>query len=336
MKIKTLLVGCIPPPIGGISVHMNRFLESFSKPSEIELAIFDIRKIKIFKKNCKSGFFSLFPEFFHSKIIHTHISNKLINLILAIISKIFLKKVIYTHHSSIFGNSVFLKWIFYICDKIIVVNQSSLACPEIRKYLSKIVVIPAFIKPYKFDEIDNEILNFIKNYNFIIVANGFRANMWNTINLYGFDLLIKAYNFATEKKLIDSSALVLVDPSNTSSEIVNTLLSKMPEITRNSVKFVGRQIDFSSLIKYASVVVRPTRTDGDALTIREAIYLDKPVIASNVVERPEGVITYDTEDYIDLANKLKDVFSKKIKLNKYTQPDFGMEIINLYKNILSK
>lgn len=335
MKIKTLLVGCIPPPIGGISIHMKRFLDNYSDGIETELTVFDIRKLKILKKNSKDSF-ALFSEFFNSNIIHLHNTNKSLNILLAIISKLFIKKVVYTHHNSIFGNSRLLKWLFSLCDAIVVVNKSSLNCSLLRKHQSKVVVIPAFIKPFKFEEIDNEILNFMKKKQFIIVANGFRANMWKTTNLYGFDILIKAYNYAIENNLINFSALILVDPSNTSIELVNTLLSKMSENIRKTVMFIGKPIDFSSLIKNASVVVRPTRTDGDALTVREAIFLNKPVIASNVVERPEGVITYETDDYIDLANKLRDVFLNRTKMKKIAQSDFGMEIIKLYTNVISK
>lgn len=334
MKIKTLLIGSIPPPIGGISMHVIRFFESYNI-SEAELTVFDIRKLKIFKKDRKLGLVSFFPEFFTSHIIHTHLSNNLLNCAIALLSKLFFKKVVYTHHNTFFETSFFLKWLFLLCDSIIGVNKLSLNSPLFNKYKSKVVIIPAFIKPNKFDEIDQNLLDYIKNYKFIIIANCFRSMMWNTKNIYGFDILVRAFNYAIVNNYIDASTLVLVDPSNTSIEITN-LLSSMHENVKSAVKFIGKPIDFSSLIKHASVVVRPTRTDGDALTIREAIYLNKPVIASNVVERPEGVITYDTEDYIDLANKLREVFLNKKEINTFAQPDYGMEIINLYKKLLSK
>jgi glycosyltransferase involved in cell wall biosynthesis len=43
-------------------------------------------------------------------------------------------------------------------------------------------------------------------------------------------------------------------------------------------------------------MVRPTRSDGDALSIREALHAAVPVVASDVVERPEGTLTFPLED----------------------------------------
>lgn len=52
------------------------------------------------------------------------------------------------------------------------------------------------------------------------------------------------------------------------------------------------------------IVLRPTLDDGDAVSIREAMYLGVPCIASDAVGRPTGCATYRTGDADDLARAI--------------------------------
>ncbi len=47
------------------------------------------------------------------------------------------------------------------------------------------------------------------------------------------------------------------------------------------------------LLYHADLFIRPTYSDGDSVSVREALWAGIPVVASNVCARPEGVITYD-------------------------------------------
>ena len=70
---------------------------------------------------------------------------------------------------------------------------------------------------------------------------------------------------------------------------------------------VHADLSFVKLIKYSDLVLRPTCTDGDALTVREALFLGKPVIASDIVSRPEGTILFKNRDYESMAGKVIEV-----------------------------
>ena len=64
-----------------------------------------------------------------------------------------------------------------------------------------------------------------------------------------------------------------------------------------------------ALLQRADVVVRSTFADGDAITIREALALGVPVVASDTAFRPPGVILFRKGDVPDLLDKLKQVLS---------------------------
>lgn len=59
-----------------------------------------------------------------------------------------------------------------------------------------------------------------------------------------------------------------------------------------------------SVMRKAHVFVRPSYFDGDALSVREALALGIPVVASDTDFRPEGVILFRRGDLADLAETL--------------------------------
>jgi hypothetical protein len=67
-------------------------------------------------------------------------------------------------------------------------------------------------------------------------------------------------------------------------------------------------------------VLRPTLTDGDALTIREALYMNTDVVASKVVKRPEFTTLYETANTDDLFLKIKELRSPKNNIE-FTESD---------------
>ncbi len=67
--------------------------------------------------------------------------------------------------------------------------------------------------------------------------------------------------------------------------------------TRTSAR--GREA--APAIAAADAFVRPTRADGDALSVREALALGTPVVATAVGHRPPGCLLVDAADAEALA-----------------------------------
>jgi glycosyltransferase involved in cell wall biosynthesis len=58
------------------------------------------------------------------------------------------------------------------------------------------------------------------------------------------------------------------------------------------------------VIAACDVFVRPTRADGDALSVREALSLGRNVVASDVGHRPPGCLLFRAGDAAGLARRM--------------------------------
>ena len=72
---------------------------------------------------------------------------------------------------------------------------------------------------------------------------------------------------------------------------------------------VVRQGELWPLTQQCDLFLRPTSSDGDAVSVREALSLGVPVVASDCVPRPPGAVTYRTGDVADLFNKVEEVLA---------------------------
>ena len=64
-------------------------------------------------------------------------------------------------------------------------------------------------------------------------------------------------------------------------------------------------LDCLGLISKADVFVRPTFADGDSISVREALAMNVPVVASDCARRPDGTVLFQTGNSEDLATRLE-------------------------------
>jgi glycosyltransferase involved in cell wall biosynthesis len=67
-----------------------------------------------------------------------------------------------------------------------------------------------------------------------------------------------------------------------------------------------------TLIARSDVFVRPTLADGDALSVREALALGVPVVASDAAGRPPGTVLFPRGDAAALAARVDEVLGRAV------------------------
>lgn len=92
------------------------------------------------------------------------------------------------------------------------------------------------------------------------------------------------------------------------------------------------------LIDRADVLLRTTLFDGDAISVREALFLGTPVLATDNAMRPEGVLLIDGQDQtaflqqIDVALK-----TRKRRLKTQSKANQNIEsVIDLYSKLVRR
>ena len=90
------------------------------------------------------------------------------------------------------------------------------------------------------------------------------------------------------------------------------------------------------LIDNADVLLRTTLYDGDAISVREALFLDTPVIATDNGMRPEGVHVIPMRDADALLNAIRILVSKKTesKLKRVEDRSNIDAVVDLYTRVM--
>ena len=91
--------------------------------------------------------------------------------------------------------------------------------------------------------------------------------------------------------------------------------------------------EFSYFLASANMFIRATNTDGDSVSIRESLYLEKVTIASDVVARPYGVHIFKNRNINSLSEIVKDKILKSDNLIKYKNEDYK-QILNIFNQYL--
>lgn len=340
------MVGPITPPAGGISIHIERLVsllqhefifDYIDEARTIKKEYFNIRELNVFK---------YIKKFKNADLIYIHSGNKFLKKIHILIGKAFNKKIIITFHG--FGNiNNYLvkpldKIIYRLANKIIVVNNEIAEILKLPK--NKYLLRPAFLPPIMSKEtllpeyLINRINEAKSNNKLIICSNASRLNIFNNQDLYGLDMCIQ---LSLQLRDIGEKFLFVF---NVSSLDEGYEMYKNAEETILKAKLcdhfilINENISFVKLIESANIVLRTTNTDGDAISVREALYLNKIVFASDIVERPNGTLLFKNRNHEDLFRKIMEhlINIKNKIINKEETNAQFIEHKIFYKTLIEK
>jgi glycosyltransferase involved in cell wall biosynthesis len=186
------------------------------------------------------------------------------------------------------------------------------------KLPDKILVKNAFLPPpledYNriIDTYSKETKKFLSEKKPIIIANAWKISFYKNIDLYGLDLCIDLASHI-KKTFPQLGFLFAVANDKFNSKYIAEMEDRIKnEGLKHNFHIMTGQKELWPLFKRADLCIRPTMSDGDALSIREALYLKCPVIASDVVPRPNGTILFKSRNIEDLcANAMKILQTKE-------------------------
>ncbi len=342
-KRNILLIGPLPPPMGGVSIHLKRF----SKLLENDFAIDYIDESDIIKTNYFNlrslRLFRYLKKVLRSDLMYINSGTRLLIMFHLIAGKICKKKIILSIHGYPNSKKSFNSYVdsvFYsLSDRIIAVNSYIL--DRVSLPADKCIIKDAFLPPCLEDEPDLPVhlLNWVtqrKNLGKkIISANAFQLRIFNNHDLYGLDMCIEVADILI-KKGFPVSFVFNVSSLEKNRDLYEKYQNTIKELNLNdNFLLLNEELSFVKLITYSDIIVRPTNTDGDALTVREALYFNKPVIASDIVPRPPGTILFKSRDIMDMENKLMDTIVLASKLASPDTTGQNKEYQIFYKQLIN-
>ena len=163
-------------------------------------------------------------------------------------------------------------------------------------------------------------------------SNAWNLVMHNNQDLYGLDMCIEAMVKLKEDKT-NQYYLIFVVASNTNQQ--ERMAAYKKQINDNKLEdcilIWEQSISFVRLLQECDLVLRTTNTDGDAVSIREALHFGKPVLASDVVKRPDGVVLFKTRNVEDLTNKIKELAIKGLDVEIPKSVDYHALYCGIYE-----
>jgi len=336
-------VGSYPPPIGGISIYIKR-MKDFLDLKGIENQVWDYSGIKKKKDDIVNIRFPTIPILYALKkdvsLIHYNICGTKSKNYIGFFNRFLFKnrKKIITIHGNCKG--LFTKNRGLIVKSLNSFNAIICVKSNDKEFLLKqgissdIYEIPAFIPPIvkekEIAEISPELWNFINSHRPIISANASNIVFQNGQDLYGIDMCVDLC--ANLKLSFPKAGLVFclpcIEDYKYFEKIKERIITKGIE---NNFFLNTKPCQLYPIIMKSDVFVRPTNTDGDAVSVRESLHFKIPTVASDVVPRPPGVILFKNREIDDFTLKVKDIIEN---YNFYKRKSEETKVENNSENIL--
>jgi glycogen synthase len=312
--MKILLVGNYPPPFGGISVHVQ-LLNRMLLREGIDTRVLNIDpRAKSSRDYIKIrgyiGFIHQLVFMSCGRIVHLHTNGHntmswLIALCCAWAGRILGRGSIFTIHSGmapeyINGGGPLRRLLIRLAlapqSLVVCVNEQIRGALEGLGYKkSKTLLMPAFLfDPAEVAQLDENRERELSRFRPLLSLVAFFRQE------YGVELLIEA--LAEMRKNFPNVGCAIMG-SGDGEKSLRQLAEERGVADR--LLWLGdlRHGECLGVIKRSDIFVRPTFADGDSVSVREAVELGIPVVASNVGHRPPEVLLFEPGNVVDLTSK---------------------------------
>lgn len=203
-----------------------------------------------------------------------------------------------------------VQWSLRQFDHIVAVT------PEIVELLRPVLpdhpicVIPDFVPQTDGRELPVALASFVEAGDVFVAAAWRLKFLPNGDDLYGFDILATAFQKVAAQS--PSARLVLLvgeEPGRRGRRYLRSLQAQLDGDGLGGRYVIEQGVDLSSVLTHEVTLVRPTRSDGDAVSIREALQNARHVIATDVTARPTGVHVIPAGDSGALATAMEESMS---------------------------
>lgn len=345
-----LQLGPVPPPEGGINRNMFAIRDELLQQGHRSSIIATSRSTKIAKESRHVGIYhprsaiTLIKLLFtiDYDILHLHVGGTITRRVLALIfvCTLFCRgKNILSFHSGGYtetsqgraARSMSIRgFIFRRFSRIVVVNP--LLADVFEHYgvaNEKIRIIYPFVHkaPDKNVAVPDDLARFARRSNPFLLTVGLLE--------HEYDLFMQIDAIGEMLKDLPNAGLMIVGSGSLEAKLRAHIAAK----SYTDKIFLTGDVEHAvtlHLINGADILLRTTTFDGDAISIREALFLDTPVIATDNGMRPDGVHLISIGDKQALIETIKAItyLPRKEKSRMPSDKKNIHEVLSLYDEVL--
>jgi glycogen(starch) synthase len=323
-----LLLGPLPPPYGGVSVHVSRLRRRLMKlglhTTTLTRGSNSIPDNSIVTAPRRWNYWRMFERLArNATVVHDHTQHyQARSPILSLMFYAALRSVrgrkVLTVHDGTFTDHVrnanrlqwwFIRRFVQRFDVVLVISEelsstvASLGIPTDRIRLARTFL---FDPPTTVD-LPHDVEQFLQSHSPVWLVSGAYHET------YHYDVVAEAFR---EYLLSNASAgLILVSGGFTSDDYFRARVAKTLESSRSHVlDLVDVHPELLRVLyNRANVFIRSAYPDGDGVSLREAILGTCAVVAAENHERPRGVACYSPNNPIDLRKQVEDAMQRNDK-----------------------
>jgi glycosyltransferase involved in cell wall biosynthesis len=347
------IVGRIPPPYGGVTVHLFRLLARL-RAEEIPFRFFDLEGRSdphngILPASRGLGLLRQLGDGRHA-CIHFHASNPGLVLLAGLLRTWRGRPIAFTLHGEGIlhlcehGHRLYralLPRVLRKADHVFAINPTSPA-----KLLAhgvsadRITWTAAYLPPTPQESqaaVPEPIASFLEAHQQVVACQGSFGAMHSGQDIYRFDLI--AHSLARLRLEFPALGAITLISRNFSSAHRDEVLSLRKRLGLEE-HWLIHEVPAPAVPVYAraSLFLRPTETEGDSLSVRECLDLSVPVVASDAAARPEGCVLFRRGDLDDLclrtADLLRDLPQASASLADLPRIDYALSVLSYYRSVL--
>jgi glycosyltransferase involved in cell wall biosynthesis len=317
-----LILGPVPPPFGGISAHVSRLVPLLARAG-FKVGVLnhfgstDMPFVVAALGRNPINYYRI-PKKFRVRIVHYHYSgwSELVALALARGSSD--ARYLLTLHSGAIYRPLrskvptvrrITRWALRRFDTIIAVHPNVASFIQSHVDEQRIEVVPAFLESGHDDRAgyDARIDAFLDSGRVLVVAAYGVRFLDDGRELYGLDMVAQAFTTLARDRKDLRLAIFLArrQLGPKPRRHLARLERRLEQAGLRDRAIIVFGLPLLPALRSNAVFVRPTRAEGDAVSVREAQSAGVPVVASDVVPRPSGVVIFPTDDVAKLCAALR-------------------------------
>ena len=352
-KFKTADVavwGRIPPPIGGMAVHLRRLLPHLTDAG-ITVQMYSVGRctpehpqVRQVSDHRLAWFFSLL--FGRCEPVHYVLSDNTLARFSAsllaffrgtkVILRIGGESLAVAAGSTDFIERRMIQFAIRCATAVVGVNEKICTLATVMG-AKRVILAPGFIPEVcEGMSLPNEVNNFLQARECPTLLASGEVHDPDDDDLYGAYALLSLLERFPNLRLVFYTYRITLG-TGPQERLADEILKRD---LQNRYLLFQSETDLLPAMLCCDIMVRPTYADGDSNSIREALHLGLPVIASDCVKRPEGVITFPTGDLNAFQETvlmvLNDLERHQQKVRSFPKPDHAKPIMELFRGLLGR